>query len=327
MKSLPRMAREMWLPGLTRKSFTSTEGVREWIMRCDWIFAENLKKNKARIIPSVHDEYAQSSLRDAVSLAVAAFESAASFSVGGKISDDRQCAWRSISLYYAAYFSANSIMRLAGYACTNISAIECASINEFARLVGAGGDGESKKIGNGIYYIRPGVSPGDPISLDILKGSGGVHIQFWVGFSRFLGDLRASIIKSASVKFEKESALSELDQLLAALSFGSSTNGAWLSEVRNSINYRFSYGAWFPYDGSEVTLRDISGIMKAVSTGEGVAVPAVVTKMPEIIRAAHLSAVLIYWLKDSLDVISGASSGKKKKFIDDGALGMLASCK
>ncbi|HEL5573783.1 TPA: hypothetical protein ACKP8M_001652 [Stenotrophomonas maltophilia] len=323
MKSLPRMAREMWLSGLTRKNFTTSEGTREWILRCDWVFAEDLKKNKIKFIPSIFDEYAQSSLYDAVSLAIAAFESVASFSNDKKKLGDKQCAWRSISLYYAAYFAANSIMRLAGYACTNISAVECASINEFARLMGCGGEVDSRRLGNGIYYVRPGASSSAPISMDILKGSGGVHIQFWIGFSRFLADLRTSIKKSGAVKFEKDAALEEADQLSAALSFGSSVNGAWLSEIRNSVNYRFSYGAWYPYDGSQVTLSEISAIMNSAVAGNRVSIPQVSVKMPEIIRAAHLSAVLVSWLRDSMNVISESSSGRKKKLIDEGALAML----
>jgi hypothetical protein len=52
--------------------------------------------------------------------------------------DNRSFAWQFIAYYYSVYFAANALMRLYGYACTNINAMDSAEINQSALLYGLG---------------------------------------------------------------------------------------------------------------------------------------------------------------------------------------------
>lgn len=304
---------------------TSSQGVRQWLVDGQWTFSEKLRKNKARLVPNVFDEYAQASLVDAISLSIAASESAYSFSTPRRGGDDRGCAWRLISVYYAAFFSANALMRLCGYACTNINVIECAAVNEMALLTGFRGSSDSQKLTQGIYFVRPLAADGSIISVDILNGPGGLHIQFWVGFKRFLDDLKSSISASGRLRQEKQAAQAEINALIDGLSHGSAANGSWLSEIRNAVNYRFDFGSWFPYEGSGAGMGEISGILEDAVRNDRVALPERATAVPEIVRAAHLSAALLKWLQDSLRVIEATSAGRKRTLVSNGALHMLAA--
>jgi hypothetical protein len=104
-----------WMPGVTRTRPAYAGGLRSWILEESWSIDETLKTKRARLL--VHDAGAvvDACVNDFIALANAAFESATSVAVR---SEQRSCAWQVISCYYAAYFAANALMRLAGYACT-----------------------------------------------------------------------------------------------------------------------------------------------------------------------------------------------------------------
>lgn len=323
MINLALLSRELWLPGINRRAIDSEVGIREWISGGQWTFAELLRKNKAKITAHVFDEYAQASLVDAITLSIAASESASAYSRPVAGIDDRSCAWRLISVYYAAYFAANALMRICGYACTNISALECASVNEMAILTGFKGAADNHKLTQGIYFIRPVSIPDGVVSVDMLNGGGGVHIQFWIGFKRFLEDLRISINASDRLKHEKKSAQSELTSLIDGLTYANSANGSWLSEVRNSINYRFEFGSWYPYSKSRANGSEIEAILRDSVRNGRVAIPPPGALVPEVLRATHISAALLFWLSEWLRIVDAGSSGRKKSLLSNGALGML----
>ncbi|WP_394696161.1 hypothetical protein [Pseudoxanthomonas japonensis] len=324
MKSLSVLSREMWLSGVTRKQASSELGVRDWLVDGDWVFDDRIGKNRARISANAYDGFAQASVNDALRLSIASLESAGSFLSVPKGMDERRCAWVVISIYYAAFFAANALMRFSGYSCTNLNSVECASINEMARLTGFEGSSSKHVLGQGLYFVRPIGTTGSSIGIDALNGAGGVHIQFWIGFKRFLDDLKISIKASSRLSAEKAAALKELSSLGSGLSFGGSANGSWLSEIRNSVNYRFDYGSWYPYEGSSVEVGDLLKILRAARDGLA-SIPEPESAVPEMKRATYVAAALLVWLKDSLETIASTSSGKKKTLVSDGALAMLSA--
>lgn len=160
--------------------------------------------------------------------------------------------------------------------------------------------------------------------MDVIKGAGGVHIQFWIAFGKYLDELRIGIQAGGRLSHEKIRALNELSELRAGLSHANAKNGSWLSEFRNAVNYRFEYGAWHPYEGSGSTFSDVSRIINTSMEGEPRALPAVNSGISPVLLAASLSSALVGWLRTSLAVMEKNSTGRKKKMISQGPFANLA---
>lgn len=58
--------------------------------------------------------------------------------------DNRSFLWQFIAYYYSGYFAVNALVRLCGYACANINAMDCTEISQSALLYGLGGAEEKK---------------------------------------------------------------------------------------------------------------------------------------------------------------------------------------
>lgn len=315
MKTLALLSSDHWLPGIARAELNADSGVREWLVNGEWSLDAAISKGKAKFHPYSTHDFSQASLYDAIKLSSVAFESILSFGSQRAADDDRAHAWRLISAYYAAYFSANAIMRLAGHAFTNLTVVECAKINEWARLTQMGGVANSS-LQHGAYYIRH--SEAGYILADNVKNSGGVHIQFWISFGKFLDSLKSGIQSGARLSSDKNQALKELSGLRAGLSFQGAQNGSWLSEFRNSVNYRFEYGAWHPYEGSDSTYSEVSNIIKSSMAGELRTLPELKSGSSPVLLAANLSSALVGWLRASLLIIERSSGGRKKRLISQG---------
>jgi hypothetical protein len=119
-------------------------------------------------------------------------------------------------------------------------------------------------------------------------------------------------------------ALDELADLVAGLKHSGTQNGAWLSEVRNAINYRFEYGVWYPYDSNAlVTGTSVAAAMNDVMAGT-LPIPKANLALSDPERACRISGFLIGWLKSSLQTLEATSAGRKKDLITKGALAMAA---
>lgn len=316
MRNLALLSRDLWLPGVARGELEALDGVRSWLVNGEWSLDSEISKGKARINPYNSKDFTQACLYDAIKLSSVAFESINSYGTPRASDDERACAWRLISAYYAAYFSANALMRLAGHSFTNLNVIECAKINEWARLTEMGGDEAKSSLQQGAFYVRPDGK--GSVLIDGVKSGGGVHIQFWIAFGRFLDVLRSGIQGSARLSYEKANALKELSELRAGLSYANVKNGSWLSEFRNAVNYRFEYGAWYPYEGGGTTFSEVSNIIKLSMQEELRDLPEIKYGASPVILAANLSSALVAWLRSSLMVIEKTSTGRKKKMISQG---------
>lgn len=319
--SLPTRSRDSWLPGVVRRQPAFPGGLRDWLRGCDWSPESGMTNRRVSMAVHSIDPFVDSCVNDAIRLANAAFESAAAKEVASLA--PHACAWQFIRYYYSAYFAANALMRLCGYACTNLTVIDCTSINEQAMLYGVGGLGDRDKIAPGLYYARFDSSKTPTVTLRASSSKGGVHIQFWVGFLAFLGSLKHDINKSSAPKVDQLAALTELAALTAELQRSGTQQGSWLSEMRNAVNYRFEHGLWFPYDDAQADRTTLLAALK-----NGAAMKASIINMsastPETVRATRSCAYLLAWLHDSMKIIENVAKGKKKQLIADGALAFAA---
>lgn len=306
--SLVARSRESWLPASLRPSFRSSHGIREWITNESWTPSAGMNKKKVQGTVNLPDSFGEACIRDAVKLAVVSFESATQSEV---VADDaRSCAWQFIRYYYAAFFAANGLMRLAGHACINLTAVDCANVNSWALAHGVGGDKDKNKLTPGLFQLSFEAVHTPTFTLRLHSGKGGVHIQFWSGFSTFLVGLRADVLRSPAPKIERDAAIADLDLLESELQRGGITQASWLSEMRNSVNYRFEHGVWFPYGAQASDIFSLRQNFRfhAESPKRFLAAPPGAS---DLVRAGRVCGYLVGWLRDSFSLISQRAKGEK----------------
>ncbi len=316
---LPIFSRQLWSSVTTRSKIQFQGGVKDWILTGAWSVSAPVTKKNAALSVHDSDQLSEAIVNDVLRMASAAFESARAVGVCGI--EPRSYAWQFISYYYAGYFAANALMRLCGHSCTNLSAQECSEINEIASLCGLGGIDDKTKIAPGVYYSTINRGGTATLSFSAINSKGGVHIQFWTGFLKFLLELKKTIISSALPKSDREGAIAELNELIDGLKHSGSQTGAWLSEVRNAMNYRLEYGAWFPYTDTIIDGNDLRKILKASIDGT-IALPKSSQFLIAPERATRITAFLLSWLRISLVTLANSSTGQKRKIISRGPLAM-----
>lgn len=319
---LTLFSKGLWLPSATREAVRYHGGVRDWLADGDW--SPEAGVTKKRLTATIHllDTIGDACVNDGLRLANAAFESASA--VSPRRAESRSWAWQLISYYYAGYFAANALMRFSGHGCLNLSALDCASINQQTSLYGVGGKSDADKIVPGLYYTYIGQGKTTTWNISAISAKGGVHIQFWVGFLKYLSDLEKSIKSSGHPKMDKEKGLAELANLVSGLKYSGAQNGAWLSEVRNAANYRLEYGLWYPYDGCPLDGVAAASAFKSAVNGSASA-PLNAQQFEDVERAVRLSGVLLSWLRECLIIVHSNSVGSKKSLLTNGAFAFAAS--
>lgn len=118
MASIVQNGRLFWLNGLqTAKIGHSSDGVQQWVLNGNYTFSDKPTKKKFEIFPC--DKVAAAFAGDISRLSCAAFESACSVSIPSH--SNNATGWIAITSYYSAYFAANALMRVFGFACSNLS--------------------------------------------------------------------------------------------------------------------------------------------------------------------------------------------------------------
>ena len=313
---------QSWPQGVTRKRVGFKGSIKEWIKQDCWSIDSKVSKKKAILAPYSESDYIDACVNDALILASAAFETA--YSKDAQRTEQKSAAWQFVKIYYAAYYGANALMRLSGRCCSNLAAEECAAINEYALLVSQGGDTPERKISPGLYEIQLEKIPSTKIFLRTISGKGGVHIQFWICFLNFLNQLKLEIKNQTCTSIEKIAATEQINNLIAILTREDHKNGAWLSEIRNSINYRFEHGLWHPYAPNSPTKDAIYKQFKDIlKESNPILSTAGIVESPLI--AAKACGFILNWLHYSIEQIENSCGTERKKIISTGALNFLRS--
>jgi hypothetical protein len=208
--------------------------------------------------------------------------------------------------------------------CTNFDADVCAAINENASLYGQGGATAKEKVNPGVHFctFRSGKVP-ELLAQSMDGVKGGVHIQFWVGFLKFLDAIEKEIATGPLISDDKRAARKELIELREVLTRTNRPNGSWLSEVRNAVNYRFEKGVWFPYVNSDVGGNDLRALLRNGVRGTAWLQHAG-DKVSDCSRLVSASSVLLRWTRESLESLDVQARYSKRTQIRDGALAFAA---
>ncbi len=157
----------------------------------------------------------------------------------------KSTAWLIIQTYYAAFFAAHSLTRLLGTSCLPLEPAQLRSITKISKLFG---QEPVSPIGGGLYTITFDPTKKEVHAHQLKSMKAGPHEAFWKMFGERLDFISSEILKSSSLTATTaQDAAEKLSEIRGNLGFNSLAKGAWLSTVRNRVNYDQSWATWYPY--------------------------------------------------------------------------------
>lgn len=183
-------------------------------------------------------------------MSIASFESF--YSLQNRASEyPKSISWLLIKLYYSAFFSAHSILRMLGKPVIQIDQRQSLILNRqisFHTL-----KDQIPKIENKIYVLDTDITNYITLRSCSSKNS---HEELW---KLFLNELKLIETRVNQNNFIDQSSKSNFSNQLKSLSsilcsYGRN-HGNWLSSVRNEVNYQHLYNTWFPHSRTK-PIRD-----------------------------------------------------------------------
>ena len=181
-------------------------------------------------------------------------------------------AWRSLNIYYAAFFGAHAIMRATG---RTVIRIESSQARRMSQLISMFIPGAHISTGTYLGSVIQGANSAIDVRLSKLPETGGAHDQFWRAFNDFLTDLSRDI--SANSEPNATTVIGEALDIKNTLTANGFNSGTWLSAVRNELTYQHKHGMWFPFQGASskavqhirrVKIRPSSSIRRDLDAGK-----------------------------------------------------------
>lgn len=198
-------------------------------------------------------------------------------------SDDfpKSVGWLLIRYYYAAFFSAHSLLRLRGVACARVMQDALSSVNDEASSIHGLAPGY---FGGGLYTIELD-SNSRSLSCSRLQAGSSSHEVLWDVFGRHL-DWMVNRVGSHQDPEHQELLVAVSDFQDVVQKFGGIR---WFTRLRNEVNYSHAKGAWFPYDGGTVDAARIGRVMSGWSDGS----PVLGVTGDEVIQFAYACRLLV----------------------------------
>lgn len=236
MPQFSEVVRPFWLQGLNQVSGPIHEGFSLWVLEKKFQVYDPPVDNKYFLSAADRDEVLRAFAYDCSRLASAAFESVLLASPSTEL--PRAISWLLINHYYAAFFAAHAILRMLGHTVSQFDAPHVQAVDTVSALYGV-------QVNLSTGYHLCSLNATSKLSGYVMTGRGGVHEAFWREFKSILNELVASVL-ATNLPANKDVG-AKLIELLAVMSSSGCNGGNWLSYVRNFVNYRQEFGAWFPY--------------------------------------------------------------------------------
>jgi hypothetical protein len=305
---IERVLRQFWLPGISSVTGKLQRGLQAFLLDDRYRIYSVPTQNSFEVTPFEADEIKCAISHDLSRMACAAFESL--YSLSAPIDLEKSCGWAAIRAYYGAFFAAHAIIRIFGRTCSQLDATHL----QYVSRVGSYTHGISVHHSAGIYY---GYWDEKNVVLRISKPAGNVvggsHEATWKLFLETLSDLRNSLLSSDAVGLaaDLQQAALDLDVFRAGLCEGGLHNGNWLSNIRNRVNYRHDFDAWFPYGRPA---KHYAAILNA-GHDRWLHAPLPLRNIPvhgrELERAVELSSAIVALCRSLVEHIGESNSGGK----------------
>lgn len=239
--------RPYYLKGLSNVCDTTNKTFKQWIESEPQILDRyEGASSKFFFYVSDREKLLKSLAFDISRMSIASFESICSISTEAEL--PRSTAWPLIRSYYAAFFSAHTIMRMFGYSVVQLEKSQSLILSKALQFHK---NPPTDKINDGLHLIC--VSNDEPI-FSLQKLANGSHEDTW--------SVIAEVLKTISEKFlidanpiaiqKKQSLYYQIDELINVIrTYPCNTRSNWLSRMRNEINYQHKHGVWYPHEKSK----------------------------------------------------------------------------
>jgi hypothetical protein len=220
-------------------------GIKEWIVKARYSVSFT-EQGKLQFTSVQVDSFADAMAFDYERFALSSLETNIV-----ALSDYNQFgsgSWPILKFYYSAFFAAHAILRSRGSGLVYIEKKQADYINSLLSI----SSNQTNNFIPGAYMInsfaQSSPSRGEVI-IELLaagtqpNGQRGVHESFWYIFTQYL-EIQAeqAVVKGLP---DAQLFLSYSAELKDAVISGGGSN-AWLSSVRNKINYQHEFNTWMP---------------------------------------------------------------------------------
>ncbi len=211
--------------------------------------------SKKEVLLEINNDFAFNHMLafDSCRMATAAFETMQHIQLTNSL--PKSYGWIAVKSYYAAFFSAHSIMRCFGFTCSQLERGHVKLINDYCLAVGIPGN---MKVESGFFA---GVYEPKNRMFNLEK-MGNTHEDTWHSFTACLNLLSQKILGVSGLTVKKQMLSAEIDDLVSLLKDGGRfAKGNYLSQFRNSINYRQEHSSWFPYGKGAIKVEKVLALV------------------------------------------------------------------
>lgn len=203
----------------------------------------------------VNDEFSFHNMivYDSCRMAAASFETM--FNIQPAATLPKSFGWLAIKSYYAAFFSAHSIMRCFGYTCSQLEKGHATQLNQFGAAIDVPGELRTEAG----YFSG---SYNSETRIHSLKKMKNTHEDTWKTLVSCLTNISRDILSVTGLTAHKQGLSADIDELIDRLTDkGRLPKGNRLSVFRNSVNYRQDHHSWHPYGKKSVCPSKISTLL------------------------------------------------------------------
>lgn len=257
MSIVVNVIRPLWIPGLNEVTFNPKFGLSKWLSNGEYYYITSPISKDSFTLDVSGQGFTKNMLfafaYDCNRMASAAFETMYSIERNTKL--PHSIAWLIIKSYYAAFYAGHSIIRMLGISCSQLNKSSTDKVLEIAQL--NGNDQGINSISSSYYSCKYN-DRFKQLYFDNIKSKGGVHESFWRIFYDCIHNAEQSILQLPTNTSRSQNVSSRLEELRKVLSHRGHNGGNWLSSIRNQVNYRHEFDAWFPYKKrNQQSVKDI----------------------------------------------------------------------
>jgi hypothetical protein len=241
--------RPKWPSGIQNVRVPGFKSVEEWLLKGTYTWISSMPGCVELTLPVGQSGLTEALVSEISRFSCAAYESFLDAAPSGP--SPKALGWQIVRHYYAAFYSAHALLRIAGVSLFFLSSDSANTLNR----IGGQYLGMSPQLGKGLYSVRRDNAHQQTIRLEKLSPGGGSHEDMWKKMLLLLVEVEASIILMQGQIPAAMSAIGISTLLRAKLCQQGKANGAWPSSIRNTVNYRHDLSVWYPY-GQRRTFYD-----------------------------------------------------------------------
>jgi hypothetical protein len=155
--------------------------------------------------------------------------------------------WALVKAYYSAFYAGHSILRALGASCTYVDGPRVALLRGVLSAYGV------QTMNSGLYRAETTATASSLKFEYLSQGQGGTHETFWKIFVARIQQLERDVLNGRLAPRDAQNVNVVLGRVRGVLTQNAS-QVAWLTHVRNAVQYRQEHSVWFPNCG--VSARD-----------------------------------------------------------------------